>query len=187
MTARWPAASNCRRPAGCGATGAGARRRSIRPGSRRWHRASRSTASPMARSAPQLERQQGSNAWLDAVAAARARTARCAACCEHLGYPVTRLIRVAYGPFQLGHLARGDGRGSADKGVARAARRLVRGARSAEGEPARSRAARVGNRSRELRWLSRLAVSASTTVAFWMRDFDLLPDGREKTDERRVD
>ena len=26
---------------------------------------------------------------------------------EHLGYPVTRLIRVAYGPFQLGHLARG--------------------------------------------------------------------------------
>ncbi len=26
---------------------------------------------------------------------------------EHLGYPVTRLIRVAYGPFQLGHLERG--------------------------------------------------------------------------------
>jgi 23S rRNA pseudouridine2605 synthase len=26
---------------------------------------------------------------------------------EHLGYPVTRLIRLAYGPFQLGHLARG--------------------------------------------------------------------------------
>ena len=26
---------------------------------------------------------------------------------EHLGLPVTRLIRLAYGPFQLGHLARG--------------------------------------------------------------------------------
>ena len=26
---------------------------------------------------------------------------------EHLGYPVTRLLRLAYGPFQLGHLARG--------------------------------------------------------------------------------
>jgi 23S rRNA pseudouridine2605 synthase len=25
---------------------------------------------------------------------------------EHLGYPVTRLIRLSYGPFQLGHLAR---------------------------------------------------------------------------------
>jgi len=25
----------------------------------------------------------------------------------HLGLDVTRLIRVAYGPFQLGHLARG--------------------------------------------------------------------------------
>ena len=24
------------------------------------------------------------------------------------GYPVTRLIRVAYGPFQLGHLGRGE-------------------------------------------------------------------------------
>ncbi len=27
---------------------------------------------------------------------------------EHLGLSVTRLIRVAYGPFQLGHLARGE-------------------------------------------------------------------------------
>ena len=26
---------------------------------------------------------------------------------EHLGLPVTRLIRLSYGPFQLGNLARG--------------------------------------------------------------------------------
>ena len=26
---------------------------------------------------------------------------------DQLGYPVTRLIRLAYGPFQLGHLPRG--------------------------------------------------------------------------------
>src|SRR4051794_41939061 len=28
---------------------------------------------------------------------------------------------------------------------------------------------------------------SSTTVAFWMRGSDLLPDGRERMDERRVD
>ena len=27
---------------------------------------------------------------------------------EHLGLSVTRLIRLAYGPFQLGHLPRGE-------------------------------------------------------------------------------
>jgi len=27
---------------------------------------------------------------------------------EHLGLSVNRLIRVAYGPFQLGHLAEGE-------------------------------------------------------------------------------
>ena len=27
---------------------------------------------------------------------------------DHLGWPVTRLIRVAYGPFQLGSLEEGD-------------------------------------------------------------------------------
>ena len=28
--------------------------------------------------------------------------------CEHLGLTVNRLIRIAYGPFQLGNLARGE-------------------------------------------------------------------------------
>jgi len=27
---------------------------------------------------------------------------------EHLGLPVTRLIRLSFGPFQLGNLARGE-------------------------------------------------------------------------------
>src|SRR4051794_37250922 len=31
------------------------------------------------------------------------------------------------------------------------------------------------------------ALAPSTTVAFWMRGSDLLPDGRERMDERRVD
>ena len=38
----------------------------------------------------------------------------------HLGLPVSRLIRVAYGPFQLGQLAARRGRGSARQGAARA-------------------------------------------------------------------
>src|SRR5437660_10948772 len=54
-----------------------------------------------------LERQQGLNAWITlAFQAGKNRQVRRVV--EHLGYPVTRLIRLAYGPFQLGNLARGD-------------------------------------------------------------------------------
>jgi 23S rRNA pseudouridine2605 synthase len=55
----------------------------------------------------EFERQQGSNAWLTAsLAEGKNREVR--RVFEHLGYPVTRLIRLAYGPFQLGHLRRGE-------------------------------------------------------------------------------
>lgn len=53
-----------------------------------------------------LERQQGANAWL-ALALREGKNREVRRVLEHLGYPVTRLIRLAYGPFQLGHLARG--------------------------------------------------------------------------------
>src|SRR5207248_11679009 len=53
-----------------------------------------------------LERQQGSNAWITlSLQGGKNREVR--RVLEHLGHPVTRLIRLAYGPFQLGHLARG--------------------------------------------------------------------------------
>jgi 23S rRNA pseudouridine2605 synthase len=54
----------------------------------------------------QLERQQGSNAWL-AMSLREGKNREVRRVLEHLGYPVTRLIRLSYGPFQLGHLARG--------------------------------------------------------------------------------
>jgi 23S rRNA pseudouridine2605 synthase len=54
----------------------------------------------------QLDRQQGANAWVT-LSLQEGKNREVRRVLEHLGYPVTRLIRVAYGPFQLGHLARG--------------------------------------------------------------------------------
>jgi 23S rRNA pseudouridine2605 synthase len=54
----------------------------------------------------QLERQQGSNAWL-AFSLREGKNREVRRVLEHLGYPVTRLIRLSYGPFQLGNLERG--------------------------------------------------------------------------------
>jgi 23S rRNA pseudouridine2605 synthase len=54
----------------------------------------------------QLERQQGSNAWL-ALSLREGKNREVRRVLEHLGYPVTRLIRLSYGPFQLGNLERG--------------------------------------------------------------------------------
>jgi 23S rRNA pseudouridine2605 synthase len=54
----------------------------------------------------QLDREQGSNAWIT-LSLQEGKNREVRRVLEHLGYPVTRLIRLAYGPFQLGHLARG--------------------------------------------------------------------------------
>src|SRR5262249_12571518 len=53
-----------------------------------------------------LERQQGSNGWV-AVSLHEGKNREVRRVMEHLDLQVTRLIRVAYGPLQLGHLARG--------------------------------------------------------------------------------
>jgi len=54
----------------------------------------------------EFERQQGSNAWLT-MSLHEGKNREIRRVLEHLGLPVTRLIRLAYGPFQLGNLARG--------------------------------------------------------------------------------
>ncbi len=54
----------------------------------------------------ELERQTASNAWLK-MALTEGKNREVRKVLEHLGLAVNRLIRVAYGPFQLGRLARG--------------------------------------------------------------------------------
>jgi len=54
----------------------------------------------------QLERQDGANAWI-AIGLREGKNREVRRVMEHLGYSVNRLIRTAYGPFQLGGLPRG--------------------------------------------------------------------------------
>ena len=54
-----------------------------------------------------LERRQGSNAWI-AFTLREGKNREVRKVLEHLGLPVTRLIRLSFGPFQLGNLARGE-------------------------------------------------------------------------------
>jgi 23S rRNA pseudouridine2605 synthase len=53
-----------------------------------------------------LERQQGANSWLT-VGLTEGKNREIRRVFEHLGVTVNRLIRLSYGPFQLGALERG--------------------------------------------------------------------------------
>jgi 23S rRNA pseudouridine2605 synthase len=52
-----------------------------------------------------LDRQQGANAWLT-LSLQEGKNREVRRVLEHFDYPVARLIRLAYGPFQLGNLPR---------------------------------------------------------------------------------
>ncbi len=54
-----------------------------------------------------LERVQRANAWLS-ISLKEGKNREVRKICGHLGLDVTRLIRVAFGPFQLGDLPRGE-------------------------------------------------------------------------------
>lgn len=54
-----------------------------------------------------LDRQQGDNAWLT-VSLQEGKNRELRKIFEFLGWPVNRLIRISYGPFQLGTLAPGE-------------------------------------------------------------------------------
>jgi 23S rRNA pseudouridine2605 synthase len=54
-----------------------------------------------------LDREQGTNAWLT-VSLKEGKNREVRKVMEHLGLPVSRLIRVSYGPFQLGELNPGE-------------------------------------------------------------------------------
>jgi 23S rRNA pseudouridine2605 synthase len=54
-----------------------------------------------------LDREQGTNAWVT-LSLKEGKNREVRRVMEHLGLPVTRLIRVAYGPFQLGQLQPGE-------------------------------------------------------------------------------
>jgi len=51
-----------------------------------------------------LDSQSGANAWLT-MTLSEGKNREIRRVCEHLGLRVNRLIRIAYGPFQLGQLA----------------------------------------------------------------------------------
>ena len=65
-----------------------------------------------------LEREQGDNAWM-ALSLREGKNREIRTVLEHLGLKVNRLIRIAYGPFQLGHLPRGEAE-EVPRGVMRA-------------------------------------------------------------------
>lgn len=55
----------------------------------------------------ELDRQQGANAWLT-VSLIEGKNREIRRVMEHLGWSVSRLIRISYGPFQLGKLEKGE-------------------------------------------------------------------------------
>ena len=102
-TAGWRGCWNCRRPAGCGAIACGALGRVTQEALDRLRGGVTLDGIRYGAIEATLDREQGSNVWLTfAIREGKNREVR--KVLESLGLKVNRLIRVAYGPFELGDL-----------------------------------------------------------------------------------
>jgi 23S rRNA pseudouridine2605 synthase len=94
-----------------------------------------------------LDRQMPNNAWLT-IALTEGKNREVRRVCEHLGWRVMRLIRVSYGPFQLGDMKDGEaeevkGRVLADQ-IGGPAAKGTGAAKAKEKKPYRGKKARPG-------------------------------------------
>jgi 23S rRNA pseudouridine2605 synthase len=91
-----------------------------------------------------LERQQESNAWLS-FALKEGKNREIRRICQHLGWHVSRLIRVAFGPFELGDLTQG----AVEEVPARSIDSLLGGEARKKDSPQRHRGTETQRRKRE--------------------------------------
>ena len=124
MMAAWRACSNCRRPAGC-------RRYRVRVHGKVDEKALAGLKDGTAVDGvfyggieATLDREQGSNAWLT-IGLREGKNREVKNILGALGLDVTRLIRISYGPFQLGELPEGARAGAEGPHAARPARRAA--------------------------------------------------------------
>ena len=106
MTAAWRACWNCRRPAGCGATACASTARSTRSSSPACSDGIAVDGVFYGAIEATLDREQGSNAWLT-IGLREGKNREVKNILGALGLDVTRLIRISFGPFQLGDLPEG--------------------------------------------------------------------------------
>ena len=126
MTAVWRACWSCRRPAGCGATACALSAACCSRRSTACAPASRSTGVHYGPIEATLDREQGANVWLT-VGIREGKNREVRKVLETLDLQVNRLIRVAFGPFELGELEDGAVEEVKDGRITRATRRGYRG------------------------------------------------------------